>query len=175
MDDKTNSPWEALSKFIDSVSAGDILWIVITGVLGFILYQFAKEQRKKEIFDWTTVLKWLAVFSGTLALMIFLIRHRISEGGASAWLFFGIASILGIFTVFYIDRKLSNMQKILIGSLYITTGFTFLVFFATGNIPACYSIVSGIFVGFSFAMVILSFRKISDKNHTEEEKKSYDI
>ena len=169
MENKTNTPWEALSKFIDSVSAGDILWIIIAGSLGFLLYHFAKEQRKKEIYDWTTVLKWFTYLSATVALLIFLIRHRISEGGASAWLYFGIAAILGFSTVFYLDKNLSNIQKILIGTLYIITGFVFLIFFATGNIPACFSIFSGIFIGFSLAMVILSFRKISDKNYVNKE------
>jgi len=154
------APREAFSDFFETVSFGDILWIFITISLGLLLYWFAKEQRKKEVWDWTSVLKWLAIFAGTTALIIFLVSYRISEGDPSSWMYFGIVTLISNITVYYMDKNLSDVEKIIIGAMVIITGFAMLIFFALGNVSACWAIAFGIFEGFSFGMLVLSFKKL---------------
>lgn len=170
---KPFTPIQAFQHFVQSMSVTDLLWIIITCFVGYVLYIVAKRQYERNSFKLADVVTWFLAAGLTAVLTFSVLFYSISLDGSMAWAVYGFCALTAFLIVYSANNNLLKFQKLINALILCIIGICLFWSFIAGRTGFSYAIMTGVFQGASTQLFISTVNKYiqslrSDTLATEE-------
>jgi len=173
--DKPFTPAEAFKNFFENTSFTDMLWLIITVGVGYLLYLIARRQYRKNSFGFIDLVVWGIVTLFCVIVTYFIFSYTISKGGYSSWGYYSICLLVSFLAVYAANKDIYKYQRLIIGLIIIIIGGCLFASFIAGEQAIMYAIMFGVLQGGSsqlFLTTVLRYLKsLKDGTASREEAK----